>query len=141
MDKGLGTHARQEIVGLASLVPRGPRQEVTAAPCLLPVGFPAAMRRRPALSPAPKPAIALLLLPVPTWASAVAHADRALGLLIRLWRNGPLGSVQDLALLGLEGRETASTEALNPWRQALARSLPFAHFTSPDNIQLTNLNQ
>jgi hypothetical protein len=82
-----------------------------------------------------------LLLPVPTWASPVAHADRALSLLIRLWKNGPLGSVQELALLELDGRQTVSSGAVDHWRQALTRSLPFAHFTSPKNIQITNLTQ
>jgi hypothetical protein len=82
-----------------------------------------------------------LVLPVPTWASPVAHADRALSLLIRLWKNGPLGSVQELALLELDGRQTVSSGALDHWRQAFTRSLPFAHFTSPENIRLINLTQ
>ena len=33
------------------------------------------------------------------------------------------------------------SEALEHWRQTLARSLPFAHFTSPENIQPINLTQ
>jgi hypothetical protein len=82
-----------------------------------------------------------LVLPVPTWASPVAHADRALSLLIRLWKNGPLGSVQQLVLLGLEGQQAVSNEALDHWRQSLARSLPFAHFASLENIQPINLTQ
>ena len=82
-----------------------------------------------------------LVLPVPTWASPVAHADRALSPLIRLWKNGPLGSVQQLVLLGLEGHQAVSREALDHWRQSLARSLPFAHFASLENIQLINLTQ
>jgi hypothetical protein len=82
-----------------------------------------------------------LILGVPTWASPVSHADRALSLLIRLWKNGPLGSVRELALLGLDGRQPLISAAMEHWRQALARSLPFAHFTSPENIQLINLIQ
>jgi hypothetical protein len=82
-----------------------------------------------------------LVLPVPTWASPVAHADRALIPLIRLWKNGPLSSVQDVAVLGLEGRQTPIRQALEHWRQGLARFLPFVHFTSPESIQLTNLTQ
>jgi hypothetical protein len=82
-----------------------------------------------------------LVLPVPTWASSAAHADRALTPLIRLWREGSLGSVQGVAVLGLGGRQPLVSEALEHWRQALARSLPFAHFTSPESIQPINLTQ
>ena len=82
-----------------------------------------------------------LVLPVPTWASPVAHADRALTPLIRLWKEGSLGSVQGVAVLGLGGRQTPISEALEHWRQGLARSLPFAHFISPENIQPINLTQ
>jgi hypothetical protein len=82
-----------------------------------------------------------LVLPVPTWASPVAHTDRALIPLIRLWKSGPLGSVQELALLGLDGGQTPISTALEHWHQGLARSLPFTHFTSPENIQHINLAQ
>ncbi len=52
-----------------------------------------------------------------------------------------LGSLQEVALPGLDGRQSMSAGALDQWRQALARSLPFAHFTSPENIELVNLTR
>jgi hypothetical protein len=82
-----------------------------------------------------------LVLPVPIWDSPVSHADRALSLLIRLWKNGPLGSVQEIALLGLDGRQTPTGAALDYWQQGLARFLPFTHFMSSEHIQLINLTQ
>jgi hypothetical protein len=82
-----------------------------------------------------------LVLPVPTWASPIAHANRVLIPLIRLWKSGPLSSVQAVTVLGLDGRQTPIGENLEHWRQGLARSLPLAHFTSPENIQLINLTQ
>jgi hypothetical protein len=82
-----------------------------------------------------------LVLPVPTWASPVSHADRALVPLIRLWKEGSLGSVQVVAVLGLGGRQPLINETPEHWRQTLARSLPLAHFASLENIQLINLTQ
>jgi len=82
-----------------------------------------------------------LVLPVPTWASPAAHAERALIPLIRLWKDGSLSSIQDVAVLGLDGRQLPANGAMEHWIQALARSLPFAHFTSAENIQPINLTQ
>ena len=82
-----------------------------------------------------------LVIPMPTWDSPVSHAERALSLLIRLWKHGPLSSVQEIALLGMDGRRTPLSTALGHWGQGLARSLPFTHFTSPGTIQHINLTQ
>jgi hypothetical protein len=69
------------------------------------------------------------------------QTDRALVPLIRLWKEGSLGSVQVVAVLGLGGRQPLINEAPEHWRQTLARSLPLAHFASLENIQLINLTQ
>ena len=82
-----------------------------------------------------------LVLPVPTWDSPVSHAERAISLLIRLWKNGPLGNIQEIALLGLDGRQGPTGTALEYWQQILGHALPFTHFASPDDIQLINLTQ
>ena len=82
-----------------------------------------------------------LVLPVPTWASPVAHSDQALIPLVRLWKNGPLSSVQDVAVFGLEGNQAPISEAIEHWRQSLARALNLPHFTSSESIRLTNPTQ